>query len=134
MCGTTVSCHISKKHWAVTEKIGLQQLRQKSGEHGPLQTFPPALYRPRERKCKDQLFWHKVNSSSLSQQEGQGPNCLQSSLTIIMICLIVEILGKEERKDVEIKLVSLIRNQEVQKFIKLQKTFKDLQKNFPKLI
>lgn len=51
-----------------------------------------------------------------------------------MICLIVEILGKEERKDVEIKLVSLIRNQEVQKFIKLQKTFKDLQKNFPKLI
>lgn len=51
-----------------------------------------------------------------------------------MICLIVEILGKEERKDVEIKLVPLVRNQEVQKFIKLQKTFKDLQKNFPKLI
>lgn len=51
-----------------------------------------------------------------------------------MICLIVEILGKDERKDVEIKLVPLIRNQEVQKFIKLPKTFKDLQKNFPKLI
>lgn len=47
--------------------------------------------------------------------------------------MIVEILGKEEKEDVEIKLIPLIRNQ-VQKFINLQKTFKDLQKNFPKLI
>lgn len=47
--------------------------------------------------------------------------------------MIVEMLGKEEKEDVEIKLIPLIRNQ-VQKFINLQKTFKDLQKNFPKLI